>query len=185
MKRSVLACLALVACAGPSSEAISPEVPAGPGDPAFYAPPGWPLAIGDRITVKRLVELRSDFPNRIGDAEHVVGDTVYSANWYAHKGALPGEDPEFIPVSEDWSHPFPGHDEGFHLVYAGHYAAPDRAWGSGIRRGGSTATVPGRILFGAISTPERIAIIFGVPERAEEIRWAVMQPLSGTRKDSK
>ena len=84
--------LALTACeesGGAFAEIAAPAIPgeprpAGtePGDPGVYAPPGWPVKIGDAVTHERRHELRDHFLSDImGTALHVVGDTVYAARW--------------------------------------------------------------------------------------------------------
>lgn len=122
--------LALAACGDPSTEAVASELP--PNAVSEYAPTGWPLAVGDRITFKRLAELQGEFPSRLGDGEHAVGDTVYTAKWDVHKGALPGEDPQFLPTTIGRA------DRSAHVVYAGHY--PWDRWPWGIRMEHSTWT---------------------------------------------
>ena len=123
-----LVTLAFAACGDPATEAVVPELP--PNAVSENAPTGWPLAVGDRITFRRLVELQGEFPSRLGDGEHAVGDTVYTAKWDVHQGALPGEDPQFLPKTNVWP------DRAAHVVYAGHH--PWDRWPWGLRMEHST-----------------------------------------------
>ena len=70
-------------------------------DPAIYAPDGWPLRIGDRVTAEDRDRLRKEFLSPYHWAIHVVGDQLYAARW-------------------DW--PDEPHDYS-RLVYAGHFPA--------------------------------------------------------------
>lgn len=99
MKTDAAAVLIALAFAGcndareTSDMAASPEAPV-PGDPAFYAPDGWPPEIGDEITDVARRRLAKDFPSLgpWGHALHLVGDVVYAAT---HREA-PGETHGFI-----------------------------------------------------------------------------------------
>lgn len=58
-----------------------------PGDPAVYAPDGWPLQIGNVVSYSRELELQKEFL-RYGNitAMHLVGDQVYGACWGSENG---------------------------------------------------------------------------------------------------
>lgn len=93
---ALAALLTLGGCqdAGPDMAAASATAP---GDPTIYAPAGWPLQIGDRVSWERAAELRERFrlPGLPGAGEsaftavssswrsytgmHLVGDRVYAA----------------------------------------------------------------------------------------------------------
>ena len=131
--------LAFSACDDPSTNGAVPELPA--NTLSEYAPAGWPLAVGDRITFKRLVELQAEFPSRLGDAENAVGDTVYTAKWDVHKGALPGEDPQFLPTTSGQ------HDRYVHVVYAGHYPWDRWPWGVRVKHSTTAGTMNTILVF--------------------------------------
>ena len=85
-----VAALALTACTENGPENMTGVVTevvalatAEAGDPAVYAPPGWPLQIGDTLGYEFLHELTRQrfYSSRVGHAMHVVGDTIYEAKW--------------------------------------------------------------------------------------------------------
>ena len=58
---SVALAIAFAACGdAPSASIVDVDVPV-PGDPAIYAPDGWPLRIGDRVTDEDRDRLRKEF----------------------------------------------------------------------------------------------------------------------------
>ena len=83
--------------AGSVTEAELPE----PGDPSVYAPPGWPLQIGDIVTMEERDRLDEEFLSPQVRAIHLVGDQVYAAEW-------------------EWPEE---HDSYTKLLYAGHFPA--------------------------------------------------------------
>lgn len=110
---AVLFTLPLAGCAedGPDSmtEADAPE----PGDPAVYAPDGWPLQIGDRISSEVLVRLRefrtpglSWGPAGIYPSLNLVGGRVYAPlidvyeSPFMYRGHFPVRFPESMRVQE-------------------------------------------------------------------------------------
>ena len=98
---TVALAIALAACGdAPHASIVDAGVPV-PGDPAIYAPDGWPLRIGDRVTDEDRDRLRKEFLSPYQWAIHVVGDQLYAARW-------------------DW--PDEPHDYS-RLVYAGHFPA--------------------------------------------------------------
>ena len=98
---TVALAIALAACGDASPASIvDADVPV-PGDPAIYAPDGWPLRIRDRVTDEDRDRLRKEFLSPYQWAIHVVGDQLYAARW-------------------DW--PDEPHDYS-RLVYAGHFPA--------------------------------------------------------------
>ena len=73
---AVLAALAVACQDAPETPdtVATPEAPV-PGDPAQYAPGGWPLQIGDKITHAEFEEIQKDFPQfGPGHALHLVDD---------------------------------------------------------------------------------------------------------------
>ena len=63
---------------------IDPDVAedAAPGDPAVYAPDGWPLQIGEATTQKQRLRLHEEFLSYGGiTGIHLVGDQVYGAEF--------------------------------------------------------------------------------------------------------
>ena len=98
---TVALAIAFAACLdGPPASIVDVDVPV-PGDPAIYAPDGWPLRIGDRVTDEDRDRLRKEFLSPYQWAIHVVGDQLQAARW-------------------DW--PDEPHDYA-RLVYAGHFPA--------------------------------------------------------------
>ena len=99
---AIAAALTLAGCAedGPDVVAV-PD--AEPGDPAIYAPDGWPLEIGEHVAWSAKGKLFDRFPNRGGIfAVRSVDGEVYSARFRG---------PRFCE------------GEGVHFVYEGHYRA--------------------------------------------------------------
>ena len=106
------ALLTLAACKDSPDATASPEVATAPeattpGDPARYAPKGWPLQIGDEVTTAEWDRLGQEFPSlnagRDGYALHLVGDVVYSAKWgWTHEGGYrhvyEGHFPAIVPL---------------------------------------------------------------------------------------
>ena len=90
---AIVTLLPLGACTDDAGGAAVPPEPE-PGDPAVYAPDGWPLRVGDRVSWERQVELRERFrlpglprgdesgpSSAWEDYEglNLVGDRVYAA----------------------------------------------------------------------------------------------------------
>lgn len=93
---ALLTALALAGCKdapATSGTSAAPEPPV-PGDPAHYAPDGWPLQIGDKLTEQRFNETRGDgflgFHGLV--AIHAVDGDVFSARFQRMDGRLPGSD---------------------------------------------------------------------------------------------
>ncbi len=114
---AVLFTLPLAGCAedGPGVAAV-PE-PA-PGDPAIYAPAGWPLQIGDKVSTRRFRELNAKFPSfgLTSTAINVVNGRTYAARFGSGEGFLPDEDfsdPQLAFLRDL--------DFGSHHVYEGHF----------------------------------------------------------------
>ena len=127
--RFILPALAVALAAGcedrPAADIADSDTPE-PGDPAVYAPDGWPLKIGDRISDGRRFELESQFPSIGGmEAIHVIGGQAYGARFTDEDGLVP---------DDDWARGLnPGYRERMeamgladarHFVYAGHF--PER-----------------------------------------------------------
>lgn len=93
-----LAMLVLAACQDGGPDLVDTAEPV-PGDPASYAPDGWPLKIGDLVTEEDRDRLRREFLSPHRWAIHVVDDQLYGAEW-------------------DW--PDGPHDYSL-LVYTGHF----------------------------------------------------------------
>ena len=104
---------------GPGSVADAPDPE--PGDPATYAPEGWPLQIGDKVSIRRRTELHNtEFPRFGGvSAINVVAGRTYGARWGngAEAVFLPDEDitPELKVLVDH------GLTTGWHYVYEGHF----------------------------------------------------------------
>lgn len=141
------ALVALVACSedGPDVSSLSEPVSAN-------APDGWPLEVGDQITWKRLGELQSEFPGRLGVAEHAVGDIVYTAKWDIHRGALPGEDPKYLTEPDD-----------SHVAYAGHY--PWDQWAFGVRGSPYSTWYSSKNGLKLIHPPDRVSAWYATWDR--------------------
>ena len=107
--------LTLAGCAedGPDV-AAAPN--AEPGDPAVYAPGGWPLEIGDKISHRRMHdEIGKEFPG-LGDvwAINVVNGRTYGARWGYGSGWLADEDFSRFPQ-------LTARSPGSHRIYEGHF----------------------------------------------------------------
>lgn len=93
------ALLFMAACRdGPRAAIVEAELPE-PGDPAVYAPDGWPLQIGAIVTLEERDRLDDEFLSPHVRAIHVVGEQVYAAEW-------------------EWPEE---HDGYTRLLYAGHF----------------------------------------------------------------
>ncbi|MCY4573760.1 MAG: hypothetical protein OXF01_13265 [Gemmatimonadetes bacterium] len=94
--------------------AAAPE--SAPGDPAIYAPDGWPLQIGGKVSERRRHELHAEFVT-LGStwAVNVVNGQTYAARYGYGTGSLPDEDPEFMYERFGLT--------GSHYVYEGHFPA--------------------------------------------------------------
>ena len=114
---ALAATLTLAGCA-----AADPGVAAGPepapGDPAIYAPDGWPLQIGDRISMRQRRELSAKNPG-LGAVEgiNVVDGITYGARWTEGAGSLPDEDLSTHNNALRREYGLPG----FHYIYEGHF----------------------------------------------------------------
>ncbi|MDE2982909.1 MAG: hypothetical protein OXU74_17090 [Gemmatimonadota bacterium] len=83
------------------SETVATEAPA-PGDPAHYAPDGWPLQIGDEVTFAETQQYAREFPSlSTGIALHLIGDMVYSARWGRASGGSPTTYEGHFPLRDD------------------------------------------------------------------------------------
>lgn len=87
---ALAATLSLAGCAedglGSMIEADAPE----PGDPAVYAPDGWPLQIGELVSTKRKSQVWKGFPSYQGiTGMHVVNDRIYGARFTETAGMPP------------------------------------------------------------------------------------------------
>ena len=113
---AIAATLTLAGCIEDAPGVAAVPEPA-PGDPAIYAPDGWPLQIGDKVSERRRHELHyTEFPS-LGDvwAVNVVGGRTYAARYGYGTGTLPDEDPEFNIERFGLT--------GSHYVYEGHFPA--------------------------------------------------------------
>ena len=95
---------ALVACTedGPDVAAVPDAVP---GDPAVYAPDGWPIKTGEAFSGERWRQLRKDFPSYTGiTGMHLVGDRVYGAQFTRTRvmGALTYRYEGHFPAKARW-----------------------------------------------------------------------------------
>ena len=86
------AILTLAGCSEDTPGDVASVTEPAPGDPAIYAPDGWPLQIGDVISVNRRQELDRQY-GRFANLNHVqvVGDDVYSSRFRWLDGP-PGDD---------------------------------------------------------------------------------------------
>ena len=110
---------------GPGSVAVVPDPE--PGDPAIYAPDGWPLQIGDKVSYRRKQELGSQFPG-LGSVYgiSVVNGRTYGARWGNGAGFLPDEDfsnPQHPQLAQRRSLGL-----GFHFIYEGHFPMTVNDW---------------------------------------------------------
>ena len=116
---AVLFTLPLAGCTEDGPDVAAVPEPA-PGDPAIYAPDGWPLQIGDRVSLRRKRELVAAIPG-LGAVEgiNVVKGVTYGARWKEGPGFLPDEDlsTHNNVLRRKWGLP------GYHYVYEGHFPA--------------------------------------------------------------
>lgn len=87
--------------AGRPDEVTAPEAreDTAPGDPAVYAPRGWPVQIGERVTGGQRRELATGFPSGgWGTGLHLVGHVVYAAEFEWRPGARPGDEYHFVYI---------------------------------------------------------------------------------------
>lgn len=119
---ALAATLTLAGCAEDAPGVAATPEPV-PGDPATYAPDGWPLQIGDKISDRSRWELESTFPGIGGvEAIHLVDGRTYGARFTDEAGAIP---------DGDWARQLdPGRRERLEeagrlderrFVYAGHF----------------------------------------------------------------
>ncbi|MDE2654449.1 MAG: hypothetical protein OXI71_11640 [Gemmatimonadota bacterium] len=86
---AVLFTLPLAGCAEDGSGVAAVPEPA-PGDPAIYAPDGWPLQIGDVVSADWKSQLPNKFLSYRGiTGMHLVGDRVYGARFTEIGGMTP------------------------------------------------------------------------------------------------
>lgn len=106
---AVLGLPLLTACQD-SPEPTVAETPE-PGDPAHYAPPGWPYEIGDKISNEEKEALATDFVSVQSQrhsvtpalALHLVDDVVYTAR-FEYSGGPDGVYMGHFPLNElPWS----------------------------------------------------------------------------------
>ena len=120
---AIAATLTLAGCIEDAPGVAAVPEPA-PGDPAIYAPDGWPLQIGDKFSTRRFRELAKEFPSPGGVwAVNVVNGRTYAGRFGSGSGTLPDEDlsdPQLAFVHEIGL--------GSHHVYEGHFPAtvPER-----------------------------------------------------------
>lgn len=113
--------LTLAGCTedGPGSVSALPDPE--PGDPAIYAPDGWPLQIGDKVSIRRRTELEEvEFPSlgSVG-AINVVAGRTYGARWGNGAEAVFLPDEDITPALKMMvDH---GVTTGWHYVYEGHF----------------------------------------------------------------
>ena len=122
---ALVATLTLAGCTEDRPATITEAEPeTEPGDPATYAPAGWPLQIGDKVSYRRKQELGAQFPG-LGSVYgiSVVNGRTYGARWGYGDGLLMDED---FPQMERWR----ALGVGFHLIYEGHFpmTVNDRYW---------------------------------------------------------
>ena len=112
---ALAATLTLAGCQDDAPGVAAVPEPA-PGDPAIYAPDGWPLQIGDKVSTRRLHELNAEFVT-LGStwAVNVVNGRTYAARYGYGTGTLPDEAPEFNVERFGLT--------GSHYVYEGHFPA--------------------------------------------------------------
>ncbi|MYA17530.1 MAG: hypothetical protein F4086_11455 [Gemmatimonadetes bacterium] len=90
---AVLFTLTLAGCAEDGSNVAAVPEPA-PGDPAIYAPDGWPLQIGDRPSDDQMSQIWKGFLRYRGiEGMHLVGDRVYGARFIngVYEGHFPAK----------------------------------------------------------------------------------------------
>ena len=114
---AVAAAVTLTACLdepGSMIEADAPDLE----DPAIYAPDGWPLQIGDKVSERGRSELSATIPG-LGAVEgiNVVNGVTYGARWRTGPGFLPDEDLSTHNNVLRRKYGLPG----FHYIYEGHF----------------------------------------------------------------
>ena len=125
-----VAILAVSACAEDGRD-VAGAPDAAPGDPAVYAPEGWPLKVGDEISARRREELtafgrwregssRAEFPG-LGAVEaiHEVNGRTYGARFGYGVGFLSDEDFSNVTIARERRLGLPGR----HYIYEGHFPA--------------------------------------------------------------
>lgn len=133
---ALAATLTLAACLedGPGAVSAVPGPAPEPGDPATYAPAGWPLQIGDKLSSRRRRELGQQFPGLGGVyGINVVNGRTYGARWGYGDGLLMDEDPPPVERWYDWYPPssrFRPKRLRVHFIYEGHFpmTVNDRYW---------------------------------------------------------
>lgn len=115
---AALAATLAAGCTGDGRPDIAAVPDAEPGDPAAYAPDGWPLQIGDKISSRRRRELSATAPG-LGGVEgiNVVDGRTYGARFGYGVGFLPDEDFSNATVAWELQHSLPGR----HYIYEGHF----------------------------------------------------------------
>ena len=86
---AVVATLSLTACLDEPAN-IAPDVAedAAPGDPAVFAPDGWPLKIGEATTYDQRIRLQNEFLTYNGIVGmHLVGGQVFGAEYSSVNGS--------------------------------------------------------------------------------------------------
>ncbi len=114
---AVLFTLPLAGCAEDAPGVAAVPEPA-PGDPGIYAPDGWPLQIGDKVSLRGRWELEAKFPG-LGSVEaiNVVDGRTYGVHWAEGAGFLPDEDFSIHNNAVRRRHGLPG----IHYIYDGHF----------------------------------------------------------------
>lgn len=98
----------------PRSGILDAEAPE-PGDPAVYAPDGWPLQIGDKITLARWEELRDQYRWCYQSFIHATGGELHQGRFRSGPGTLADEtDRDALWWAEQSG-------QGAHKVYEGHF----------------------------------------------------------------
>ena len=139
---ALAATLTLAGCAedGPAVVGVPDPVP---GDPAVYAPDGWPLQIGDKVTSDDRDWLRKEFLSPHQWAIHVVGDQLYAAKW------------EWPEEPHDYSR----------FVYAGHFPAT-LPWRAAANEHLLPEQFHGKIEYDPV--PPYTIMLYGRPMRVDE-----------------
>ena len=104
-----------IACQDSAPGTVTDAGQTTPGDPAIYAPDGWPLRIGDRVTWGQRNTLFDHFPNWSGIfAMRLVDGEVYSARFrdvpdargvYVYEGHFQQLASPIMAQSEESPHP--------------------------------------------------------------------------------
>ena len=153
--------IAFAACRdAPTASIVDADLPV-PRNPAIYAPDGWPLRIGDRVSDEDRDRLRKEFLSPYQWAIHVVGDQLQAARW-------------------DW--PDEPHDYS-RLVYAGHFPAT-MPWYARDEEQDLPQRFHGRIEYDP--TPQYRMMLFGREQLVDEgmyLAWREWQGIVAGRRE--